>query len=254
MAPEATWPPRISRDDGLLHTQIADAVAEAIHQGRFRSGDRLPPERELAGQFGVNRLTVRQALAELQVRRLIHRRTGRTGGTFVADPVIDYDLSTFAGFTEQLRRHGHVAGAKVLRVTCARADATTLEHLQLPDPSDVVEIERLRFADGLAVLLERSRFPADRFGALSDMALDGSLYELLERHFDARPRRALEWVEPVRAGARAARLFGVDAATPLLCVHRIAFDAGGVPVESARDLMRTDRTRPLVWSFEPLAT
>ena len=65
MAKEAQWPPKISRSKGLLHTQIANAVASSITLGHFRSGDRLPPERELAKEFGVNRLTVRQALAEV---------------------------------------------------------------------------------------------------------------------------------------------------------------------------------------------
>jgi len=85
----------------MLHTQIANAVASSISLGHFRTGDRLPPERELAKEFGVNRLTVRQALADLQLRKLILRRTGRNGGTFIAEPVIEYDLTTFAGFSEQ---------------------------------------------------------------------------------------------------------------------------------------------------------
>ena len=75
MPPNSKWPPKISRSKGMLHTQIANAVASSITLGHFRTGDRLPPERELAKEFGVNRLTVRQALAELQIRKLIHRRT-----------------------------------------------------------------------------------------------------------------------------------------------------------------------------------
>jgi len=97
----------------------------------FRTGDRLPPERELAKEFGVNRLTVRQALADLQLRKLILRRTGRNGGTFIAEPVIEYDLTTFAGFSEQARRLGHIAGARVLRTERVEADEATAEALQL---------------------------------------------------------------------------------------------------------------------------
>ena len=250
MKPDAKWPPRITRSAGLLHAQIADAVASAIAQGRFRPGDKLPPERELAEEFGVNRLTVRQALAELQVRHLILRRTGRKGGTFIAEPVIDYDLTTFAGFSEQARRHGKVASAQVLAAREVAADADTRDQLQLADGSRVVEIDRLRFADDLPVLLEHSSFPASRFGGLLDGPLDGSIYDLLDRRYDARPRRALERIEPVVANARTARLLGVTRGTALLCVHRVAYDAQGVALESARDLFRVDRTRTLVWSFD----
>jgi GntR family transcriptional regulator len=223
MAKEAQWPPKISRSKGLLHTQIANAVASSITLGHFRSGDRLPPERELAKEFGVNRLTVRQALAELQIRKLIHRRTGRNGGTFIAEPVIEYDLTTFAGFSEQARRLGHVASARILHTEKVVADPTTLDH---------------------------SSFPAERFSGLLGEPLHGSIYEVLDRRYDARPVRAVERITPVNANVKTARLLGVTRGTPLLRVERVAFDVNGIPVESARDILRADRSRMLVWSFE----
>lgn len=250
MAKTPSWTAKVSRSHGLLHAQIADSVAAAIADGRLRPGDRLAPERELAKEFGVNRLTVRQALADLQLRRLIRRRTGRNGGTFIADPMIDYDLTTFAGFSAQARRHGRVAGATVLRAELADADAVTLAALQLDQGSQVVVIDRLRLASGVPVLVEHSCFPAERFSTLLDEPLEGSLYDLLDERFGARPRRAVESIEPVRADARQAKLLEVPRGRPLLAVTRIAFDADGVPVESARDVLRGDRARTIVWSFE----
>jgi GntR family transcriptional regulator len=247
---ESQWPPKISRSKGLLHTQIANAVASSISLGHFRSGDRLPPERELAKEFGVNRLTVRQALAELQIRKLIHRRTGRNGGTFIAEPVIEYDLTTFAGFSEQARRVGHVASAKVLRHDRVVAPAATTEDLQLTPGAEVYVINRLRFANDLPVLLEHSSFPAERFAGLLSEPLHGSIYEVLERRYDARPVRAVERITPIAASASTARLLDVARGTPLLRVERVAFDVNGVPVESACDTLRADRSRMLVWSFE----
>ncbi len=250
MAKSASWTTKVSRSNGLLHAQIADSVAAAIADGRLRPGDQLAPERELAKEFGVNRLTVRQALADLQLRRLIRRRTGRNGGTFIADPMIDYDLTTFAGFSAQARRHGRVAGATVLRAELVDADAATLEALQLDAGSQVVVIDRLRLANQVPVLVEHSCFPADRFSSLLDAPLEGSIYDLLDERFGARPRRAVESIEPVRADARLAKLLGVPRGRPLLAVNRVAFDAGGVPVECARDVLRGDRARTIVWSFE----
>jgi GntR family transcriptional regulator len=250
MSKESQWPPKISRSKGLLHTQIANAVASSITLGHFRSGDRLPPERELAKGFGVNRLTVRQALAELQIRKLINRRTGRNGGTFVAEPIIEYDLTTFAGFSEQAQRLGHIASSRILRTEKVDADETTADELQLPPGSGVYEIDRLRFADELPVLLEHSSFPADRFSGLLAEPLHGSIYEVLDRRYDARPVRAVERITPINANVKTARLLGVTRGTPLLRVERVAFDVNGLPVESARDILRADRSRMLVWSFE----
>lgn len=250
MATNPTWATKVSRDNGLLHAQIADSLAAAIADGRLQPGDQLLPERELARDFGVNRLTVRQALADLQRRGLIRRRTGRNGGTFIADDVIDLDLTTFAGFSAQVRRHGRVAGASVLLAQREVADAATAEALQLGDGEEVVVIDRLRLADGVAVLVEHSCFPAERFAALLDGPLEGSIYELLGERFDARPLRALESIEPVRADARLARLLDIPRGTPLLAVNRVAFDADGVPVEFARDVLRGDRARTVMWSFD----
>jgi GntR family transcriptional regulator len=250
MAKNPTWATKVTRSKGLLHTQIADSVAAAIADGRLQPGDQLQPERELATEFGVNRLTVRQALADLQRRRLIRRRTGRNGGTFVADPIIDYDLTTFAGFTAQTRRHGRVAGATVLRAERELADDATREALQLGAGADVIVVDRLRLADDAPVLVEHSCFPADRFAAMLEGPLIGSLYDELDQRFNARPLRAVESIEPVRADARLARLLDVPRGRPLLAVNRVAFDSEGVPVEFARDILRGDRARTVVWSFD----
>jgi GntR family transcriptional regulator len=249
VAKNSQWATKVSRTNGLLHAQIADSVASAIADGRLRPGDQLKPERELAVEFGVNRLTVRQALADLQRRRLIRRRTGRNGGTFIADPIIDYDLTNFAGFTAQAQRHGRVAGATVLRAERESADPATSEALQLNEGAEVVVVDRLRLVDDAPVLVEHSCFPADRFAGMLDGPLEGSLYDLLGERFGARPLRAIESIEPVRADARLARLLEVPRGRPLLVVNRVAFDSEGVPVENARDVLRGDRARTVVWSF-----
>ena len=108
-------PPRIVREPGTtVHGQIEDWLAGQIACGALAPGDRLPAEKDLAAWFGVSRMTLRHALAELARRGLVTRTAGRGGGTFVAAPKLEQDLTTLAGFSEQLRRHGMVAGARVL--------------------------------------------------------------------------------------------------------------------------------------------
>src|SRR5215471_12253423 len=108
-------PPEIVRGPGTtVHAQIEDWLAGEIAVGALVPGDRLPTEKDLAAWFGVSRMTLRHALAELTRRGLVTRTVGRHGGTFVAAPKLEQDLTTLAGFSEQLRRHGMVAGARVL--------------------------------------------------------------------------------------------------------------------------------------------
>src|ERR671939_458481 len=71
---------------GRASAAIAEQIRNAILEGRVRSGERLSPERELAEQFGVSRVTVRDALRILEAMGLIEVRVGARGGAFVTAP------------------------------------------------------------------------------------------------------------------------------------------------------------------------
>jgi GntR family transcriptional regulator len=244
-------PPKIVRGPGTtVHGQIEDWLADAIASGQLKPGDRLPTEQELAAWLGVSRMTLRHALAELAQRGLVTRTVGRNGGTFVAEPKLVQDLTVLAGFSEQLRKRGLVAGARVLaasEIPASRAAAIALE-IEVGEP--VYEVRRLRLADGKPILIEHSLFPARHCPGLLDSRLDGSLYELLEQKYGQRPHRAKESLEPVTAGVREAEALQVAEGAPLMLVERTAYTRSGVPLEYARDLFRGDRTRVVVWTSE----
>jgi len=219
----------------VKYAEIVADVEAAIARGRLAPGDRLPPERELAAQHGVSRMTVRQALQTLESRGLVRRAIGRSGGSFVAQPKLERDLGTFSGLSEQLRRQGVAAGARV--VSAGERDGA-------------LEIVRIRLADGEPFALERSSFPAERFAGLLELDLTGSLYDLLDEHFDAAPVRAVERLEPVLADEEEADALGVAVGAPLMLVDRTAYDDAGLVVETARDVFRGDRTRVVAWTSE----
>jgi GntR family transcriptional regulator len=244
-------PPEIVRGPGTtVHAQIEDWLAGEIAVGALVPGDRLPTEHDLAAWFGVSRMTLRHALAELTRRGLVTRAVGRHGGTFVAAPKLEQDLTTLAGFSEQLRRHGMVAGARVLTATQRAAGPAAAAALRLAEDDPVFEVRRIRLADGRPMVLERSLFPAARFPGMLDCRLDGSLYELLEVKYGLRPHRARESLEPVTAGVREAEALEIAEGAPLMLVVRTAYARSGEPLEYARDLFRGDRTRVVVWTSE----
>jgi GntR family transcriptional regulator len=244
-------PPEIVRGAGAsVHTQIEDWLAGEIAGGTLVPGDKLPTEQDLATWFGVSRMTLRHALAELTRRGLVTRTVGRHGGTFVAAPKLEQDLTRLAGFSEQLRRHGMVAGARVLSASERPAGRAAAEALRVGFDDPVYEVRRVRLADGKPIALERSLFPAGRFPGMLDSRLDGSLYELLETRYGQRPYRAKESLEPVTARVREAEALEVPEGAPLMLVERTAYSRAGEPLEFARDLFRGDRTRVVVWTSE----
>jgi GntR family transcriptional regulator len=243
--------PEIVRGPGTtLYGQIEDWLAGEIAAGALVPGDRLPTEHDLAGWFGVSRMTLRHALAELARRGLVSRAAGRHGGTFVAAPKLEQDLTTLVGFSEQLRRHGMVPGARVLSATVRPAGPAAAAALQIAQDGQVYEIRRVRLADGRPIVLERSLFPAERFPGFLESRLDGSLYEVLEVRYGLRPHRARESLEPVTAGVREAEALLVDVGAPLMLVERTAYARSGEPLEFARDLFRGDRTKLVMWTSE----
>jgi DNA-binding GntR family transcriptional regulator len=216
----------------VKYAQIIAEIERGIADGDLAPGDRLPPERALAEEHGVSRMTVRQALQSLESRGLLRRAIGRNGGSFVERPKVERDLGTFSGLSEQLARQGVAAGARV--VSACEVDG-------------VVEIVRVRLADGEPFAVERSSFPADRFRSLLGSDLTGSLYELLG---EEAPVRAVERIEPVLADAEDAAALGLRVGAPLMLVDRVAYDEAGLVVETARDVFRGDRTRIVAWTSE----
>ena len=137
-------PPVIVREPGSTrHRQIEEWLADAIAAGQLLPGDRMPTEHELAGWLGVSRMTLRHALANLARRGLVVRTVGRTGGTFVAEGKLEQDRTTLAGFSEQLRRHGMVAGARVLSAVQRSAGPAVATALELAEGDPVAEIRRV---------------------------------------------------------------------------------------------------------------
>jgi GntR family transcriptional regulator len=238
----------IDRSGPPAYAQIADWIDAAVASGRLSPGDRLPPERQLAASLGVSRMTLRQALASLERRGLVTRSIGRRGGTFVAAPRIERDVSAFAGLSEQLRRQNVTASARVVSASAVPADPAVAAALGLEPEDPAAEIVRVRLADSAPLALERSYFSLARYPGLLGLDLTGSLYELLADRYDEAPTHAVERLEPVLAGELEAGLLEIAVGAPLMLVERTAYAASGEAVELAHDLFRGDRTRIVAWA------
>ena len=236
------------------HSLIERWFLDVIARGELAAGDRLPREQDLAVNFSVSRMTLRQALAGLELRGIIERFPGRSGGTFVVEPKIECDLTGLAGFTEQLRRADLDAQAKILSAMTVPATRSVANALGCGREDPVHEVVRIRSADGTPLALERSYFPAALFADLLEQDLSGSLYRLLAERYNAEPRTATEYLEPVIPSTEEAAALELDSGQPAMLIDRTAATCAGLPVEYARDLFRSDRVRISVrsgWQAAP---
>lgn len=223
-----------------------EQLLAGIAAGTPGPGERLGAERELAERLGVSRSTIRAALGDLERSGVVRRARGRSGGIFVAERKVERDLTSLAGLPAYLRRQGFEADARVLSTATVEADRESAAALLLPAGALVLEVIRVRLADGEPISLERASFPADRFPDLLDRSLAGSLYELLETQYGLVPGEAEERIEVVAAGAAEARLLEMRRGAPILAIARTAWDAGRRPFERSHDLFRADRVRIVV--------
>lgn len=149
-----------------LWKSIALNVTSDIAEGRYKTGDRLPTEAQLAAKHGVNRHTVRRALSEMAEQGLVHARRG--AGVFVLARSTEYPIGKRVRYHQNISASGKIPGKRILALTTRAADEPEAKALGLR-PGDPVHVyDGLSLADNQPIALFQSVFPAERFPELLD--------------------------------------------------------------------------------------
>jgi GntR family transcriptional regulator len=222
--------------DKAKHEQVRSALIDVIMT--MQTGDRLSPERELAAQFGVSRMTLRQAISSLAAAGYVSRLQG--AGTFVADRTIS-KKTELTGFSEDMSARGFTASSRLLKVEYRAAGAALGQELILSPADMIYHIERVRMADGIPMCLESIDLPAHLTPGLDKQPLDQSLYEILAEIYGIRPFEADQIITPTVVDQEQAELLHVPVHSPALIVKRLTFDKKRHPIERAQSIYRGDR-------------
>ena len=149
-----------------LWSSIADTLKAEIGAGHYRPGDKLPTEAALAARFGVNRHTVRHALAALAEAGAVHARRG--AGVFVTARPTDYRLGRRVRFHQNVLAAGLTPSRRISRVETRSADAEEARALGLRGGETVHVVEGISLADDQPLAAFRSLFPGQRFPVLPE--------------------------------------------------------------------------------------
>lgn len=227
---------------GPTGENVRQQILTLINDKDLQRGARVGAERDLAADLGVSRTSVRAALAVLERGGHVHRIGGRGGGVFVGSTKVERDLSRIVTVPQLLRDQGFTAGSRIVSVAVRAAGPDAAAALAI-DPEDlIVDLVRIRFADGSPISLEQAILPAHLVDGLPERDLAGSLYELLDREYGIRPAEATERIEVVLASPQEASILDIATGQPLIAVHRTTSDAQGRIFEHSTDLFRADRT------------
>ncbi len=226
-----------------LHRQIEDALRRLIQSGRFQPGNLIPGEVALTTHLGVSRHTVRHALGVLEAEGLVARKAGV--GTAVAPahepaPIV-VSLAQFYAFSWEVRARGGEHRSYVLSRHAEPADAAVATRLEIEQGSTVERIERLRTADGEALVIETTHIPAELADGIDQETLErGTVYDALERRLGLPITGATETIRPIILDGRSAGLLTVAEGSPAFLVDRRTW-SGQRTVEWQRSIVRGDR-------------
>jgi GntR family transcriptional regulator len=218
---------------------LADEIEAGV--ARRPAGTALPSEHELARERGVNRLTARAALDELERRHLVRRSQGR--GTFVAHRVeyrIAPDLPP--SWSHAVRLGGSVPGSRTERLRLGRAPRWARDMLEVDDATPLLHLRRLRTVDGEAAACADSWLVAE---LVPDLAVrlpeDGSLHQALAEQYRLRPVRTWARAELVTASSDVAQRIGVAGRPAVYELRALTGSASRRrPVEVTTSWLRAD--------------
>lgn len=228
-------------DDGITRwRRVADGIRAGIADGAV--SDRLPTEENLAQRFGVNRHTVRRAIAALAGDGLVRAERGR--GTFVNRPVprLAYAVGPRTRFSENVLSQSRLPSGRLIRADRVRGDVEIAALLDCAAGAPLHRLESLHVADGVALSVATSWLSAERFpDIVQSYAESGSITEALrsagvDDYRRRETRLTAERLSPGDAEHLAASPDGL-----VLVARAIDVDLLGTPVQVLRTRFHADR-------------
>lgn len=212
-----------------LYVQIRENLRQEILEGNYAPHARLPSEKSLMGQFGVSRITIRQALSDLHNEGLVFSAQGK--GTYVSKPKAIQNIERLQGFTEAMTAQGYEASTRVLSIQECRAPKAVALALKLPSGQEAVEVKRVRYLNRVAICVENSYFPLHIGRRLFGLELSGDIFPLLENQLGILLGAADLTLDSALCDDEAQRYLDMAADEPIFRAERLTHDRMGSPID-----------------------
>jgi GntR family transcriptional regulator len=225
-----------------LYHQLKQVLQSDIERGVYKPGERLPSEPELTRQYGVSRITVRQALDELEAEGRVVRRHGK--GTYVAEPRIEQELVRLTDFVEDMQQAGQHPSSRVLAFVHEPALPAIAKALNIANGTEVVRVDRLRLAGGRPIAYDTTWLPLRYGDLLSGMDLTReTIYHILEERYAIPVLSGAFYITAAEATAQQAAHLEVAPGSALLVIQRISYTTADEPIYIQERYYRPDRVQ-----------
>ncbi len=241
-----------------LYEQIRRSILADIWRGLYRPGDLLPSESEMGSHFGVNRLTVRQAVHRLANEGFVRPLHGR--GYQVTSATLSADFLTTPSLSHYLQELGLETETRVLSRDVVEAGPEVATALGVKAGAPTIQILRQRLVLNAPIAVEEAYYDAEKFKRLIDLDLSRrSLLETLYRDFGVQVARVTTELRAEQAGGRA-ELLGIVPTDPLLVSKTVMYDLNSDSIECGLAYYHTERVQltfnstiaPRSWPYDAL--
>lgn len=232
----------MERQKGVaLWRQIADRIRASISQGDYDATGMVPPEMQLAAQFGVNRHTVRSALAALGQEGIVHAIQGR--GTMIdRKEKFSFPIARRTRFTEGIGDQARDVQGLLLSSGREPASAEVARWLGLGQQSPVTRLDVLRKADGRPLSRSTIWFPAERFEGIDEaFRRSGSITRALVEYGVTDYLRAVTEVSACHAEPDDVAELALTPGAIVLMTRALNTDMDGIPMQYAVTRFPADR-------------
>ncbi len=212
-----------------LYSKIRDELRAHIFAGHTQPHEKMPSESELITKYGVSRITVRQALSELEKEGLLFKVAGK--GSYVSKVKPFQGLGRLQGFAEAMSSHGYEVYNRVLSINSLSASPEIAKRLSLTEGSLISEIRRVRFLNREPVSVDVS-YISGHIGerlAREDLGVR-DIFHILENDYAIPLGYADLTIDASLADKQQAELLQVDSGSPLLRVERLTHTLEGLPL------------------------
>ncbi len=216
------------------YQRLRDELAAQIAERRWRPGEAIPTEQELARSYDVAVGTVRKAVDVLVAEGMLERFQGR--GTFVRRVSFDGSLFRFFRFQSRLGER-RIPSSRILKREVLEAPSAVSSALQIAPNAKVIRMSRLRIIDDAPILAEEIWLPYEPFAAFAGLDVAGIgdlLYPVYEAQCgqvvaSASETLTVETVDPMHA-----RLLRIERGAPVVVIERLALGYDRRPLEWRR--------------------
>ena len=212
-----------------VYIQIHNELRENIEAGKWQIGEKIPAERELAAEFGVSRMTLRQAIQTLVDDGILERRVG--AGTYVANRKVQEKMAGVTSFTELMQALGKEPSSKTISYHLTFPSQNEAETLHLQPGERVLRMERIRYGNQIPICYEAATIPASLVEGFSKEEITTSFFKTLADKANLYPGHATQAVSAVSATERIAEYLGIHRGDALLRMNQVSYLQDGRPFE-----------------------